>query len=223
MSTNVVDFRRIHLGHCERLSDGPDRTRAILGRRCNMKCIGCLTIADNFGQDLSAARLGEFQLLENHHSRALPGDQPVAIHVKGRWGVARPHRGGPGLFKAAQGYRRDDCLAAAGDDSVKLAIVYRFEGLSNRVTSRGTGGCDGRAGPKNSIVNCQHTGRAIGHDLGDGERAQAPCAGLMENRFLSDEGANSTNSRANTDSDALPIGVIYLQSRLLPWLDWRPP
>ena len=63
------------------------RACALRGDAGHVIGVGTHAVADHFGQDLCAARLGELQLLKNQDAGAFADDKAVAILVKGAAGA----------------------------------------------------------------------------------------------------------------------------------------
>ena len=127
------------------------------------------TVADNFGENIRAAFLGDFEGFENHDAGAFADDEAVAVGVEGAAGVfrvivaggERAHGG-----ESADAHGGDGGFGAAGDHDVGGAALDNFEGVADGVGRRGAGGGRGGIGTLGAVTNRD----VAGSEIDDGGR-----------------------------------------------------
>src|SRR3974377_1946598 len=106
-----------------------------------MVCITRHSITDDFGQDGSAAPLGEPELFKDHDAGSLAHHEAVAVQVEGPTGFLRSivprgesaHRG-----ESADAHGRDRRFCAATNHDVSLAARDQSKGIADGMRARST-------------------------------------------------------------------------------------
>src|SRR5580704_15307651 len=165
------------------------------------------TVADNFGENIRAAFLGDFEGFENHDAGAFADDEAVAVGFEGAAGVFRVFivRGqGAHGGKTADAHGGDGGFGAAGDHDVGGAALDNFEGVADGVGRRGAGGRRGGIGTLGAVTNRD----VAGSEIDDGGRNEkrgnlSGAAGEIFGMFALD---NVETADAGADVNAGGIG-----------------
>ena len=89
VGVDVVDVVRRDAGALDRRVHAAERAVAVLGRRRDVEGVARQAVADQFGVDLRAARLGVLVLLEHDDAGPLAHHEAVAVLVVGARGLGR--------------------------------------------------------------------------------------------------------------------------------------
>ncbi len=83
MGVDVADFGRLHVCIFQRQANRPHDALAAGGRLRHVEGIATHTVTGKLGVDVSAARLGMFQRLQDDDARALADNEAVALLIEG--------------------------------------------------------------------------------------------------------------------------------------------
>ena len=158
-------------------------------------------IADDFGDDIRAAALGEFERFENQHAGAFADDEAVALGVEGAAGalgfvIARGERAHGG--ESADAHGSDGRFGAAGDHHFRVAALDDFVGVANGVRRSRAGRGRGGVGALRAVANGNVAGGEIDDRRGNEEREKS-CRGRRA-RYLE-------CSRSMTSNPPMPEAI----------------
>src|SRR5580658_9613393 len=130
-------------------------------------------VADDFGENLCAARLGELELFEDQDAGTLADDEAIAVLVEGTAGVlgvvvacGKGAHGG----KTGNAERGDRGLGAASDHYIGIVALNETESVADGVGGCGAGGCSSFVGASGSVFDGDVASGEIDDGAGDEER-----------------------------------------------------
>ena len=161
-----------------------ERAVAVLGRRGDVIGVARQAVADHFGIDLGAARLGVLVLLEHDDAGALAHDEAVAVLVVGPRGLGR-RVVEAGRQRAAGGEAGDRDAAdrrfrAARHHHVGIAERDQARRVADRVRAGRAGGHDRMVRPLQAVLDRHVAGGEIDQAAGNEERRHAARPPLLE-------------------------------------------
>ncbi len=156
MGIDIVHVRGLSACVGQRQTHRTLRTLAFWGRRRYVMRVRSLAVAHNLGDDASAARLGELELLQHHHTAPLTEHEPVTSRVewpaRGLWRVVSGryclHRCKPG-----HGQRRNGGLGATRNHHVGHPIADEIKRVAHRMCTGGAGRDCSVVGPLGPILH----------------------------------------------------------------------
>ena len=177
-------------------------------------------VADHFGVDLGAARLGVLQLLQHDDAGALAHHEAVAVLVVGTRGLLRlvveggAQRAAGG--KAGNGDAADRALGSARHHHVGIVELDQPRRVADRMRAGRAGGDDRVVRPLQAVPDGDIAGRQIDQASRDEERADAARPLLLEQDGGVGDAGQAADAGADQDAGALllllrvglPAGVL---------------
>ena len=218
MRVDVVDVRRLDavlggLAHGDPHGIG----RATAGRMRRGHVIGVVrvTVADDLGVDVRAARQRMFQRFEHQDRRPLAHHEAVAVAVKGparrlRIVAALAQRAHD--VKGRHGDGQNGRLASTRHHHIRVAAAQQLEGLATRRRAAGAGTHHRVIGPLQVVVDGNLAARAVHEHVGNHERAHLAQPLLARQIEVLAEAANAADAAANDHADARGVLRRHVQA-----------
>ncbi len=157
MRIDIIDVGKLQAGLPHRHFHRPEGARPFGVRRGDVIGVTRQAIADQFGIDLGAPRLGAFIFLEHDDARALAHHEAVAVDIIG---PARPFRRvvetgrqRARLRKAGDAERADRTLGAPRQHHIGIVHRDHAGGVADRMRAGRTGGDDGVVRPHQPVFD----------------------------------------------------------------------
>ena len=183
-----------------------------------MEGVGAHAVADDLGEDVGAAGLGELELFEDEDAGAFADDKAVAVLVEGAGGVRGVVvAGGEGLHgsEAADAHRRDGSLRAAGDHGVGVAALDDAEGVADGVRGGGAGGCGRLVRPLGAVADGDVAGGQVDDRGGDKERRDLARPAVHQVGVLALDDVEPADAGADVHADVICDFRCDLQAGVL--------
>ena len=184
-----------------------------------MEGVGAHAVADNLGEDVGAARLGELELFEDEDAGPLADDEAVAVLVEGPAGVRGVVvAGGERLHgsEAADAHGGDRGLGAAGDHDVGVAALDDAEGVADGVRGGGAGRRRGLVRSLGAVANGDVPGGKVDDGGGDEERRDLARPAVHQVGVLALDDVEPADAGADVHTDVvgdlrrdLKAGVLH--------------
>ena len=165
-------------------------------------------VADDLGENGSAALAGKFQLFEDHDARAFADDEAVTVFVPGAAGffgivVAGGERAHGG--ESAYAHGSDGSLGAAGDHDVGIVVLDDAKRIADGVRAGGAGGGRGLV----RSLGAEAHGDLSGGEIDDGgrneKRRDLARAAFQQFGVLALDDVESADAGTDVDADALVV------------------
>ena len=198
---------------------GAEAAFALGSHAGHVEGVGGHAVADDLGENLCAAGLGELQLFHDEDAGAFADDEAVAVLVEGAAGVfGIVVAGGEGLHggESADAHGGDGGLGASGDHGVGIAALDDAEGIADGVRAGGAGGRRGLVRALGVVADADVAGGEVDDGAGDEERRDLARAAGQHGRVLALDDVEAADAGADVDADAvgdlrrdLEAGVLH--------------
>jgi len=218
VSVDVVDLVGRDAGYLERVSHGTGAAFAFGGHTGHVEGVGGEAVADDFGEDLCAACLGELEIFEDEDACAFADDEAVAVLVEGAGGVLGVVVAGGECAhggKARDAERGDGGFGAAGDHGVGVAALDETEGVTDSVGGGGAGCGGGLVGAAGAVFDGDVAGGEVDDGAGDEEGRDLARATVEQVDVLALDDVESADAGADVDTDTVTILVSDLEAGVL--------
>ena len=183
-------------------------------RRGDMIGVAGQAVADHFGIDIGAARLGLLIFLEHDYAGAFAHDEAVAVDVIGPAGalgfVVEIGRKRAGLGKAGDADRANRRFGAAGEHDVGIVDRDHPRGVADRVGTGRAGGDDGVVGAHQAIFDRDLARDEIDQPAVDEMRADPARPVFVEDDRFGFNPGQAADARADRDASAQPLFLAHV-------------
>ena len=208
MRVNVVDPLGRDPRGAERVQHCAATALALRRHAGHVERIPAHAVADDFGEDCGAARLGKAKLLQDQDARTLANDKAVPVAVPGTAGVHRiVIAGGKRLHrrKAAHGKRCDRTFGTARDHRIRVAALDGAEGIADCVRGAGAGGRSRLVGTFRAPADTDVAGSQIDDRRRDEEGRDTPRAAVHQGRVLALDDIEAADAGADMYADVVGV------------------
>ncbi|ENN85805.1 hypothetical protein RHSP_18548 [Rhizobium freirei PRF 81] len=204
VGVDIVQVCRGQAGALQRGGHAAERAFAILGRSGDMVRVAREAVADHFGVDLGAARLGVFQLLQNDDTGALAHDEAVTVTVIGTRSflrrVVKVRRQRLAGGKARERDTADRCFGATGDHHIGVAEHDQAGSIANGVGTGRACGDDRMVRAAQLVADRDLAGNQVDETARDKERRDAARTLVAQRIAGFDDAFEAADARADHDA-----------------------
>src|SRR5690348_5359383 len=213
---DVIHVGRLELSvrHCA--AHGPLCSLPVGSRRRQMIRIARRAIADDLRVNMGASTLRVVVVLEHDDAGAFAHHEPIARLIEGPRRCRRrvvPLRQRFHVCETADRHRRYRRLRSTRDDDIRVAILDRAEGVSDRVGARRAGGDSSVVRPLRVEAHRDEARGNVGDEHRDEEWADLARPALPIYVVLLLEALQSTDAAAEDDTDAIWIILARIGER----------